>query len=121
LTAVCEITPDDESQLSLVQALLSSTETGVCEIFPFDVSQLSIVHASPSVTLMGVCETPVIVSQASAVQGLLSSIVTEVPPVQFPLWQVSDCVQAFPSLHAAPSAFAGVLQTPVPVSQTPTS
>jgi hypothetical protein len=39
--------------------------------------------------------------------------------VQAPAWQVSDCVQALPSLHEAPSAFAGFEHTPVPVLQVP--
>jgi len=42
-------------------------------------------------------------------------------PVQVPDWHVSVCVQAFPSLHAVPFALFGFEQTPVPVSQVPTS
>src|SRR5438093_1203047 len=38
-------------------------------------------------------------SEAVQTTGLL--------PVQTPLWQVSVCVQALPSLQALPSAFAG--------------
>jgi hypothetical protein len=34
-------------------------------------------------------------------------------PVQTPAWHVSLCVQALPSLHAAPSAAGGLLQVPV--------
>jgi len=45
--------------------------------------------------------------------------VTGFEPVQVPLWQVSVCVHAFPSLHALPSAFAGFEQMPVDVSQVP--
>jgi hypothetical protein len=33
-------------------------------------------------------------------------------PVHTPFWQESDCVQAFPSLHATPFAFVGFEQTP---------
>ena len=36
-----------------------------------------------------------------------------------PVWQVSVCVQALPSLHAAPSALLGLLQTPVAGAQVP--
>src|SRR5438094_23418 len=37
---------------------------------------------------------------------------TGLEPVHIPLWQVSVCVQALPSLHAEPSAFGGVEQGP---------
>src|SRR5438445_3415424 len=40
-------------------------------------------------------------------------------PVQVPLWQVSVCVQALPSLHAVPSAFAGFEHVPLAGSQVP--
>jgi hypothetical protein len=42
-------------------------------------------------------------------------------PTQAPDWQVSVCVQAFPSLQAEPSAFAGLEQVPVPGSHVPAS
>src|SRR5438876_722700 len=38
-----------------------------------------------------------------------------------PLWQVSDCVQALPSLHAVPLVFGGLEHTPVLGLQVPTS
>ena len=44
---------------------------------------------------------------------------TGLPPVQTPLWQLSVCVQALPSLQAVPFAAFGFVQTPVPVLQTP--
>jgi len=40
-------------------------------------------------------------------------------PVQTPVWQVSVCVHAFPSLHAVPLAAFGFEQTPVDVLQVP--
>jgi len=40
-------------------------------------------------------------------------------PVQTPAWQLSDCVQALPSLQEAPSASAGFEQSPLAGSQTP--
>src|SRR5437879_13840203 len=40
-------------------------------------------------------------------------------PVQTPLWQVSVCVQALPSLQALPLAFAGFEHVPVAGSQVP--
>jgi hypothetical protein len=45
--------------------------------------------------------------------------VTGLAPVQVPAWQVSACVQAFPSLHELPSVFAGFEQTPVRTSHVP--
>jgi hypothetical protein len=39
--------------------------------------------------------------------------------VHVPAWQVSVCVQAFPSLHEAPSTFAGFEHTPVLALQVP--
>ena len=44
---------------------------------------------------------------------------TLLPPVQVPLTQVSVCVHALPSLHAAPSVFAGLVHVPVDGLQTP--
>ena len=40
-------------------------------------------------------------------------------PVQVPLWQVSVCVQALPSLQVVPFATVGFEQTPVEVLQVP--
>src|SRR2546422_9370 len=47
--------------------------------------------------------------------------VTGLLPVHTPLWQVSVCVQALPSLHAVPLVLGGVEHTPVLVLQVPTS
>src|SRR5438046_8519389 len=40
-------------------------------------------------------------------------------PAQLPLWQVSVCVQALPSLHAVPSVAVGMEQLPVAGSHVP--
>jgi hypothetical protein len=40
-------------------------------------------------------------------------------PTQVPPWQMSVCVQALPSMHAAPLVFGGFEHTPLPESQTP--
>ena len=45
--------------------------------------------------------------------------ITGFDPEQVPPWQVSVCVQAFPSLHAVPFGFAGFEQTPVDGSHVP--
>jgi hypothetical protein len=42
-------------------------------------------------------------------------------PVHAPLWQVSLCVQALPSLQVAPLALAGLEHAPLAASQVPTS
>src|SRR4051812_10385699 len=47
--------------------------------------------------------------------------VTGFAPVQVPDWQVSLCVQALPSLHAVPLAFAGFEHNPVAGAHVPTS
>jgi hypothetical protein len=44
---------------------------------------------------------------------------TGLAPVQVPLWQVSDWVQALPSVQAAPFALFGFEQTPVEVLHVP--
>ena len=45
--------------------------------------------------------------------------VTGLEPVQTPVWHVSVCVQALPSLHAVPFGAAGFEHRPVPVSHVP--
>jgi hypothetical protein len=52
-------------------------------------------------------------SDAVQVTGLL--------PMQLPAWQVSDWVHAFASLQIAPSAFGGLLHTPVAGLHVPAS
>jgi len=47
--------------------------------------------------------------------------VTGLPLVHEPAWQVSSCVQAFPSLHVEPSGLAGLLHAPLAVSHVPAS
>ena len=44
---------------------------------------------------------------------------TGLPPVQTPLWQLSVCVQALPSLQAVPFALAGFEHWPVDGLQVP--
>ena len=45
--------------------------------------------------------------------------VTELPPLQVPLWHVSVCVHALPSLHAVPFVATGFEHTPVLVLHVP--
>ena len=78
-------------------------------------------HAAPS-AFAGFEHTPVPVSQVPASwHWSLAAQTTGFDPAQAPLWQVSVCVQRFPSPQAAPSAFAGFEQTPVPGLHVPTS
>jgi hypothetical protein len=46
---------------------------------------------------------------------------TELDPTHTPAWQLSDCVQALPSVQVDPFALGGFEQMPVAVSHTPTS
>ena len=88
--------------------------------------QLSLcVQALPSLqaapfAVAGFEQVPVLRSQVPARwHWSLAVQTTGVPPVQAPTWQVSPCVQALPSLQAAPFAFAGFEQVPVLRSQVP--
>ena len=91
-------------QLSSVQALLSSQLSGVVPGLQVPFSQTSpVVQAFPSLQAVefGVkTQSPVIGSQESVVQGLLSLQVFGVP-AHTPLVQISLIVQGFPSSHAA--------------------
>jgi hypothetical protein len=71
-------------------------------------------------TATGSCVTPVAGSQASAVHGLLSSMITAAPGAQMPPVQVSPFVQTLLSLHTIPSGASGFEQVPLIGSQTPT-
>jgi hypothetical protein len=70
--------------------------------------------------LAGFEQAPVVVSQVPAEwHWSLAVQTTGLAPVQTPAWQLSDWVQALPSLQAVLSAFAGFEQMPVLVSQVP--
>src|SRR5207245_1666913 len=78
-------------------------------------------HVVPS-GLAGLEQLPVAGSHVPASWHWSSAVhTTELPPVQVPAWQVSVWVQASPSVHAVPSALAGVEQWPVAGSQVPAS
>jgi hypothetical protein len=83
------------------------------------------VHALPSehevpLAFTGFEQTPVLVSQVPALWHWSGAAqATGLAPVQVPAWQVSLCVQAFPSEHEVPLAFTGFEQTPVLVSHVP--
>src|SRR3990170_1782034 len=83
------------------------------------VQVLPSVHAVPSARL-GLEHMPVAVSHVPASWHWSRAVhVTGFPLVHAPAWQVSDCVQALPSVQTLPSAFDGFEHVPVAVSQVP--
>ena len=84
-----------------------------------------VVHAFPSLQLVpfafaGFEQVPVAVSHVPATwHWSLAPQTTGFPDTQAPARQVSASVQAFPSLQAVPSPFAGFEQTPDCGSQVP--
>ncbi len=76
-------------------------------------------HAVP-LALFGFEHTPVAGSHTPASwHWSIGAQATGLAPTHTPAWQVSAWVQALPSLHALPSAFAGLEQAPVAGSHTP--
>jgi len=61
------------------------------------------------------CVQPVVGTQLSVVQALLSLQLSAVPGAHAPLWQVSAPLQRFPSLHDVPLVLFGCVQLPVPL------
>ena len=85
----------------------------------FCVHALLSVHEVPF-DLAGLLHTPVDVLHVPAVWHWSSALqVTGLAPTQLPDWHVSLWVHALPSLHPVPLPALGLLQTPVPVLQTP--
>src|SRR5206468_393724 len=83
------------------------------------VQALPSLHAVLSL-LAGSEHAPVAGLQVPAVWHWSEAVqTTGLPPVQRPLWQVSVCVQALPSLHAVPSVLAGSEHAPVAGLQVP--
>src|SRR5437870_5641077 len=89
-------------------------------------SQASVrVQALPSsqpvpLGLAGLLQAPDAGLQTPAVWHWSAAVhTTGLAPTQMPAAQVSVCVQALPSLQGAPSALAGLLQTPVAGLQAP--
>jgi NCAIR mutase (PurE)-related protein len=85
------------------------------------VQRLPSLQALPSV-FGGLLQTPVAGAQTPTSWHWSSAVqTTGLAPLQTPAWQLSVWVQASLSLQALPSAFGGLLQTPVAGAQTPTS
>ena len=84
-------------------------------------------QAFPSLQLVpfvafGFVQTPVPVAHVPATWHWSSAVhTTGFVPVHTPPWQVSVCVQAFPSAHAVPFVLFGFEQTPVPGLHVPAS
>ena len=78
------------------------------------VQALPSLHVPPLAMLVKT-QLPVLTSQVSVVQALLSLQVLAVPP-HLPVVQVSGLVQALPSLQVVPSVALANKQLPVPVS-----
>jgi hypothetical protein len=79
---------------------------------------LSLLHDAPS-PLLGFEQLPELTSHAPATWHWSEAAHTLAFPLHTPLWHVSLAVHAFPSLHAAASAFAGFEHNPVPGSRVP--
>jgi hypothetical protein len=108
--------------LAILQAVAAGQVTGLLPVH-VPLWQVSVcVHALPSLhvvpfaTFAGVEQVPLEGLQVLAIlQVVAAGQVTGLPPVHAPLWQVSVCVHALPSLHAVPlGAFVGAEQAPVP-------
>src|SRR5439155_1035015 len=83
------------------------------------VQALPSLHAVPLLAV-GLEHWPVAVLQVPATWHWSEAVqTTGLLPVQSPLWQVSVCVQALPSLHAVPSIVAGFEHAPVAGLQVP--
>jgi len=83
------------------------------------VQALLSLHAVPFVAT-GFEQDPVLVLHVPAVwHWSLAVHVTGFAPVHVPLWQVSVCVHALPSLHAVPFVATGFEHVPLPGSQAP--
>src|SRR5207248_17173 len=78
-------------------------------------------HPDPS-ALAGLLQIPDIELQTPATWHWSSAVqAIGLPPTHAPDWQLSLCVQEFPSLHAAPSALGGLEHIPVERSHMPTA
>src|SRR3989442_79549 len=82
------------------------------------------VQALPSLQALplvfaGFEHVPVVGEQVPAVWHWSEAVQTTALPVHTPLWQVSVCVQALPSLQALPLVFAGFGHAPLAAAQRP--
>jgi hypothetical protein len=99
--------------------------TGLAPVHVPDWHVSDCVQALPSLQVAPFAATgfehaPVAVSQVPATWHWSDAVhVTGFEPVHVPDWQLSVCVQAFPSLHVVPFAATGFEHAPVAVSQVP--
>jgi hypothetical protein len=107
------------------QALGTGQTTGSAPVQRPDWQVSVFVHASPSLQetpseLGGLLQRPLTGLQTPASwHWSIAEQVTGDAPTQVPAWQVSDCVQASPSLQSDPLVPIGFEQAPVVVSQVP--
>jgi hypothetical protein len=96
------------SQLSVLQGLLSSHSPAAPGTQAPPLHASPVVQALPSLQVAspGRAVQPVLLSQLSMVQGLLSSHAVALPPPQLPSAHCSALVQALPSLHGPPLGLA---------------
>jgi hypothetical protein len=100
--------------IGLVPVQTPSWHVSVCE------HKLPSLHTVPSAA-GGLLQTPVPGLQLPATWQASEAVhTTGVAPTHVPAWHVSERVQALLSLQVAPSVFGGLVQRPVPGSQTPT-
>ena len=84
-----------------------------------DMQTASPPQLAPS-ALAGFPHTPLVLSQVPALwHESLAAHTTGLAPLHTPAWQLSVFVHASPSEHVAPSVFAGLLHTPLVLSQIP--
>jgi len=117
--------PLDGSQRSSVQTLPSLQSSGAPPTHAPAEQASFVVHALPSLqidpsALLGFEQKPLAGSHVPATwHWSLAKQTTGFAPVQTPVWQVSLCVQALPSLQEIPFDAAGFEQAPLAGSQVP--
>jgi hypothetical protein len=113
--------------LANLHPIAAAQTTGLLPVHvpPWQVSvcvhALPSLHVVPFAMFAGVEQAPVTVSHVLAIlHAVAAAQLTGLLPVHVPLWQVSVCVQALPSLHVVPfAAFVGAGHWPVAGSQVP--
>lgn len=118
--------PEDGSHVPAVWQVPEAMHTIGAPAVHAPAAQVSpVVHLFPSSqlvpsSLLGFEQAPVPGSQTPALWHWSSAVqATALPATQPPAWHTSPIVHALPSLHVDPSAFAGLLHTPVDGSHIP--
>ena len=121
-----EQTPLEGSQLPAAWHASPATQVTALDPVHAPLWQVSVcVHPFPSLQLVpfaaaGLEHAPVAWLQVPATWHVSSAVqVTGSDPVHAPLWHVSLCVQALPSLQVVPLGAAGLEHAPLAGSQVP--